>query len=517
MPDASPVPSDAPRASAARLYLAVAASAVVVYVGALGNRWAWDDIPIIVYNPLLLSPSAIWRAFLAPYSPPQLGAGLYRPLAIASYALDLRISGGATVWFHAVNGMWHAGASVAVALLARRLSSDRAALVAGLLFATHPVHVEAVANVVGRAELMAALFALLAVYAALVADQPWWSLAALAGGLLSKENAAVVPGLVIWAWVLGLAHPTRRRVAQYVTGWIGLALVYGVVRWSVLHAYAAIYNIAPVFVGADPLAIRWTAVAAFADVARLLVFPATLRVDYSPAERTLVDSPFDVRFVAGLACVALWVGLVYLAWRRGRKVEAWALGWIGIALSPVANLLFPVGVLVAERTLYLPSAGLALALGAWLPTAAPRAWLAVAVALAVAGGVRAAVRVPVWRDEATVVLSEFQDSPRSFDGPARMVRLYLSRHQPEKALAAFRIAERIYDKMPWIYVTGADAAFMLGRPSTADSLLAKLDELCYRCEHYYRFEAGAALARGDTATADSLVARANKIMRPKGL
>jgi len=515
MPDDSLAPRRVP--PAARLYLAIAASALVVYLGALKNRWAWDDIPIIVYNPLLLSPKALWQAFLVPYTPLQFGGGLYRPLTIATYALDLRLSAGAPAWFHAINLLWNAGASVAVAMLARRLSGDRAALVAGLLFAVHPVHVEAVANVVGRAELMAALFALLAVYAALVADQPWWSLAALIGGLLSKENAAVVPGLVVWGWVVGLGQPTRKRVMQYGASWLGLALVYGVVRWSVLHPHADVHNIAPVFVGADPFETRFTAIAAFADMARLLVFPATLRVDYSPAERTLVTSPFDPRFAAGLGCVAVWAGLIVLAWRRGRKVEAWGLGWIGIALSPVANLLFPVGVLVAERTLYLPSAGLALALGAWLPGVAPRGWPVIVGVLAVAAGARTVDRVPVWRNEMRVIQSEFEDSPRSFDGPARMVRVYLNGHQPAKALDAFRTAERIYDKMPWMYIAGADAALALHQTTTADSLLERLDQLCRGCEFYYRVEAGAALTRGDTATADSLVARANKIMRPKGL
>jgi hypothetical protein len=499
-----------------RIYLAVAGCALIVYLGALWNRWAWDDIPIIVYNPLLLSPSALWRAFLSPYSPPALGGTLYRPLTIASYALDLILWGG-TAWFHWVNIVWHAGVSVLVAVLARRLSGDRAALVAGLVFAAHPVHVEAVANVVGRAELMAALFALLAVYAALVRDHLWWSLAALAGGLLSKENAAVVPALIAWAWWLGIARPTRARMVQYIRSWVALAIVYGAARTTVLHPYAAMHTIAPVFVGAGPFEIRWTAVAAFADFARLLVFPATLRVDYSPAERTLVSTPFDLRFVAGLACIAVWVTLVVVAWRRGRKVEAWGLGWIGIALSPVANILFPVGVLVAERTLYLPSAGLALAFGAWLPAAAPRVWPIVLAALVVAGGARSFARVPVWRDDGTVILSEFQDSPLSFDGPARMVRLYLNRHDPKKALEAFRVAEGIYDRMPWLYATGADAAFALRQYGTADSLLAKLEQLCSGCDGYYRFEAGAALARGDTLAADSLAARANKIMRPKAL
>src|SRR5207244_5361935 len=162
------------------------------YLGALWNRWAWDDLTIIYTNAFVHTPSALWRAFAAAYWPDAFGGGLYRPLTIASYAVDWQL--GAAAWFHGVNLLWHAATSVAVAALGRRWSGDRAALVAGLLFAVHPVHVEAVANIVGRAELMAALFAVLAVYAALIRDEPWWSLAAFACGLLSKENAAVVPG-----------------------------------------------------------------------------------------------------------------------------------------------------------------------------------------------------------------------------------------------------------------------------------------------------------------------------------
>src|SRR5207249_10906236 len=108
------------------------------------------------------------------------------------------------------------------------------------------------------------------------------------------------------------------------------------------------------------------AVAALADIGRLLVFPLTLRVDYSPAERTLVTSPLDGRFLIGLACLAIWGVLLGRAWRRRRRVEALGLAWIAIAYLPVANLLFPSGVLVAERTFHVPSIGLALALGAWL-------------------------------------------------------------------------------------------------------------------------------------------------------
>jgi tetratricopeptide (TPR) repeat protein len=227
-----------------------------------------------------------------------------------------------------------------------------------------------------------------------------------------------------------------------------------------------------------------------------------------------VTSPLDPRFVLGFSCLALWGGLVALAWRRRRLVEAFGLGWIAIALLPVANLVFPVGVLIAERTLYLPSAGLALAVGAWLKDLAPaRLRLAVGTVV-VAGGLRTALRVPVWRDATSVILSELEDSPRSYDGLARMVGVYLSLGQPEKAIGAYRASIAIYDRYPWVYIWAADAAFGLGRPALADSMLKRLEQLCYRCSYYYRYEATGALARGDAVTADSLLARVREFHQP---
>ncbi len=285
----------------------VATCATVFYLGALWNRFALDDNPVVHFNTLVLGLSGVWRAFLSPYWPPELGGGMYRPLTLATYALDWRV--GWTAWFHAVNVLWHAGASVAVALLARRWAGERGggvALAAGLIFAVHPVHVEAVANLVGRAELMAAAFGVLAVYGALARDSVGWSAAALAAGLLSKENAAVVPGLIAWGWLVGLDRPSRRRMATYAGVWLALGIAYLVVRWLVLRDQSTFVNGAPIFIGASPWTVRLTAVAAFADFARLLLFPLELRVDYSPAERTLVTSPFDGRFLLGVLCAALW-------------------------------------------------------------------------------------------------------------------------------------------------------------------------------------------------------------------
>lgn len=492
-----------------RIYLAVGLCAAVVYFGALWNQFALDDNQIVAYNALVRRFSGLWLGFASPYWPREIGGGMYRPLTLASYTFDWQL-GGAAWWFHAVNIVWHAGATVAIAWLARRWSGDRAALAAGLLFAVHPVHVEAVANVVGRAEIMATLFAIFAVYAALSQDHVWWSAAAFAAGLLSKENAVVVPILIALGWVLGFARPrpSRRRMVAYVATWLAVGTLYVVARASVLHQDVVVDRAAPVFYGASLVAVRLTAVAAFADVARLLVFPWKLRADYSPAERTLVTTPLDSRFVLGLLCVAAWAWLIWFAWRRGRRVEAFGLGWIGIAFFPVSNLAVQVGVLVAERTLYFPSAGLALAVGAWLQGLEPRRLAWVLSGLVAAGGVRTAARVPVWRDQGTVVRSELRDSPRSFAGPAQMTILELVDHRPAQALESFRRAMALTDlKLPWLYAAGAEAAFATGQAVVADSILDRLEAGCPRCTAYYRTAAAIARIRGYPAAADSFLAR----------
>ena len=289
--------------------------------------------------------------------------------------------------------------------------------------------------------------------------------------------------------------------------WLIIGAAYLAVRGIVLYPYARLHAIAPVFLGESFFAGRLTAVAALADVTRLLVLPLTLRVDYSPAERTIVQSVLDGRFAIGLACLALWACLLVWAWRRGRRVEAFGLGWIAIAFLPVSNLLFSTGVLLAERTLYLPSVGLALAGGAALARLPPPRLRVVVALLVLAGGIRSAFRTLVWRDDLAVTKSILMDSPESYRGPARMAGIYQSHREPDRALAALQIAARTYDRDPTLFIAGADAAFTLGRPRLADSLLARAEQLCYHCAGYYRTQALAARARGDSSVADSLLAR----------
>jgi hypothetical protein len=215
----------------------------------------------------------------------------------------------------------------------------------------------------------------------------------------------------------------------------------------------------------------------------------------------------DGRFALGLLCLAVWAGLLVLAWRKGRKIEAFGLGWIAIAYLPISNLLFSTGVLLAERTLYLPSVGLALAAGAALARLPESRLRLIIPILVLVGGIRSGVRVPVWHDDFAVTQSILEDSPESYRGPARMAMIYQSHRQPARALVALQEASRIYDRDPTLFIAAADAAITMGRPRLADTLLAQADQLCVHCPGYLRTQALAARSRGDSAVADSLLAR----------
>lgn len=494
-----------------RWWLLAALLLVLVCVSSgigIRNGFTYDDVYIVQKNGTVHTLQGWWQVFVRPYWPKAYGSDGYRPLTMLAFIVEWAIGGGSAWVFHAMNIALYGAITLTVFWIAGMVLPLTAAWIVAALFAVHPVHVEAVANVIGRGELMAALGVCLAVYAAVVKDSIAWSALALAGGLLSKENAAVAPGLIAWAWIVGLSRPPRARMLAYVGSWLAIVAVYVGLRATVLHPYERLHAIAPVFLGESFLAGRLTAIAALGDVLRLLVLPITLRVDYSPAERTIVHSLLDGRFVLGFACLALWAGLLVLAWRRERRVEAFGLGWIAIAFLPVANLLFSTGVLMAERTLYLPSVGVALALGAALSRLPSDRLRPVLAVLVLAGAIRSAVRVPVWRDDVSVTVSILEDSPKSYRGHARVAAVYQSHRQPERALAELRTAMRTYDRDPTLFIAGADAAFTLGQPRLADSMLVRAEQLCFRCAGSYRTQALAARSRGDSAVADSLMARA---------
>jgi hypothetical protein len=396
--------------------LIAALAAAAVAAPSIRNEFVADDRWVIAERPFLRNPPSIGAVLVEPYWPATFGGSMWRPAVLTSFALDYRISE-SPQWFHIENVIWAAIATALLTLLACELANPFTGLITGLLFAVHPVHVEAVANVVGRAELMAAAAYAAALLCALRAEQrPIWLIGvalAAAFGMASKELVATLPAAIVLVYVakrMDWRRAWRPAVAAAVPI-LGYYLVAGLV-----NTHGAFYP-GGIAVGMEGLGVvqRTSAMLPISlEWWRLLLFPVHLSADYSPGELTV-----STGLTAGHLLGALvWGALGFVAWRTRRTMPGIAVGlaWFVITVSPVANVVVPMELLIAERTLYLPSFGIAFALAS-VAVAAP--WSAqgraVAVGLVVMlGAARSIARIPAWHDDERHYQALKLEAPRSY-------------------------------------------------------------------------------------------------------
>jgi len=402
--------------------LAAGLVAALVAAPSVRNGFVQDDHWVVEQRPLLRHPGSLAAVLTEPYWPRGFGGVLWRPAVLASYALDYRISA-SPHWFHAVNVLWAAAAAAALALLATLIAGPTVGLVTGLLFAVHPVHVEATASVVGRAELVAAVGYALALISALRSEQrPAWLLGVALGAALAigaKEHAATLPAAVLLVFLardLGRAGWRRSLTAAAPAAACATVIVmlYFVARRAVAGGAFTPGGLAPGLRGLDLVDRAWAMLAISLEWWRLLLFPVRLSADYNPAQ-LVVTTALTARH--GLAAV-VWIVAGLAAWRLRASVPGVAVGlvWLVLTILPVSNVIVPTEVIVAERTLFLPSWGVMLALatlGASVPwPRRAKAWL-LALALGV-GAVRSGARIAVWRDDESFFAAQQRDAPRSF-------------------------------------------------------------------------------------------------------
>ncbi len=131
----------------------VALTALATYIMTLGYEFVFDDHSVIPVGWQLGTVDSL-EVLLAPVRADTIVLPYYRPMTAFSYWLDGLLWQGNPGGFHLTNVLLHAGVSVLVLKVAQRLlPNGLAALLAGLLFAVHPIHVEAVAWVQGRESL----------------------------------------------------------------------------------------------------------------------------------------------------------------------------------------------------------------------------------------------------------------------------------------------------------------------------------------------------------------------------
>src|SRR5574341_516770 len=208
----------------------------LAYAATLGNGFVYDDITLIGENKLLKRLDSIPQLLVSDWwkgveeqigrvrpddGSPSSGDRRYRPLVAITYVLNYTIGGPAPLGYHLVNALLHAVVSWLLYLVALDLGfSAGASLVAAVLFAVHPLHSEAVAWVVGRPELLMSLGVLAGLWCA-IRGYRWLALAAFVCGLLSKEQAVVLPALVVLAEVCARREDRRHQTRQE---WLRAAL-----------------------------------------------------------------------------------------------------------------------------------------------------------------------------------------------------------------------------------------------------------------------------------------------------
>jgi protein O-mannosyl-transferase len=446
-----------------------------VYVNAFGHEFVLDDIRIIRDNLRIRSLGNIPGLFTSSYWGQETTQALYRPLALASYAVNYALHGLSTHGYAAVNIALHATVSLLLFGLVLETSGALGpATMAGMAFGVHPVHTEAVTGMAGRPELLAAVFFLIAIYLHRLAPAARrtgvalrvGTLACFAAALLSKESAItlvlvlpVVDALFPAKDHTGEPVPVRDRIAADYLPLVLVAAGYLALRNEVLGGIViAPRTIAPldnpiVPVTMMPLGERLGATAAEAlmtpfavvlEYARLLVWPARLSPDYSYNQIPLVTTPLDARFLAGVALVVSCALAVVGLWRRS-PLAAFGLAFLALTSSIVSNFVVTIGTICAERLMYLPSAGALIAAGAGLErltnTALARRRLAFAgfAIVLVLGAARTWTRNRDWNNELALWSAAVLAAPGSARVQSEYGRVLLGR--AEDAARAGRRAE----------------------------------------------------------------------------
>jgi tetratricopeptide (TPR) repeat protein len=434
------------RAGMAVVLAVVALFSAVLYLPAMRYSFVWDDGSLIANNSLLTHSQpadVLSRGFWAGSPEPVTGpaAAYYRPLVTMTFWLDQGLSENNPHWFHLVNLLLYALAAASVTLvLWELLHSGVWALLGGLLFAAHSSHVESVAFVSGRTDVMLTLFTGIAAFALLRSfrkhNRWWWFvvLAAFGCALLSKETAVLFPLLVALAPLLVGVRYDRRY-------WLLVLATVVVLAGYLLLRAAAVPGPIPVEHGFG-FGSRLAAVANTVGLyIKLFFWPFDHRAKY-PA-----SGAFSVPTQNIIFALLFIVSIPLLALKRRFAATLWGYGWTIIFLLPVANIA-SIGPLAAERLLLLPSAGIVMVLMTALSRlltfrVATRRVAGIGLTLvAVLWGSDTMLRSRIWQNNETLFTAMTREAPEAPSAYANLADA-IAGQRPDSALALYNHALRL--------------------------------------------------------------------------
>lgn len=450
--------------------LILGATTFAIFSASLANGFVYDDSPQILQNAFILN-SHLWKQIFkgSVWSFQGGKTNFYRPLQFACYWILYRVGGPNPAVFHLLNLLVFATSVGLVYWLAIKFfQNDIIAFAGALLWALHPVHVEAVAWISALPDVGFAFFILLAFVCFVCAEQDgverwrYHLLAALSffTALLFKEMALSLPFLLLAYWFfLGKPENWLRRLLRW-SPYMAVTFAYLVVR-DVALGYITqgrhLWEVSPRIAGA--------AVALLGQDTKILLWPAHLNVFRMFYLGPSLYSPWP------------WITLLVSAgtlWLRKREpLLAFLIAWWPVTLLPVLDirqLSFP---LLADRFLYFPSIGPCLAVAylllEWLPRRLPRARLIPATAGALAVGMLICAAqtlhaIPRWRDNNTLIHYSLTQSP---DSPllhmARGVVLEYEHGDLKGALKEYNLAKQLNQSSSWPLNMDHDYYLAVGR------------------------------------------------------
>ncbi|XP_036921691.1 protein O-mannosyl-transferase TMTC4 isoform X3 [Sturnira hondurensis] len=344
-----------------RAKLVVGFISLVCFARSYDGDFVFDDSEAIVNNKDLQAETPLGDLWHHDFWGSRLSSNTshksYRPLTVLTFRINYYLSGGFhPMSFHMVNILLHSGISVLMVDVfsvlfgglqysskGRRLNlAPRSSLLAALLFAVHPVHTECVAGVVGRADLLGALFFLLSFLGYCKAF---------------RESNKEGPYSTFWVLLSILLGAMAMLCKEQGITVLGLNAVFDILVISKLNVLEIVQKV----LHKDKLLQAVNYNYYYSLNAWLLLCPWWLCFDWSMGCIPLIKSVGDWRVIA---LAALWFCLIGLMRQalcsedsHKRRVLMLGLGFLIIPFLPASNLFFRVGFVVAERVLYLPSAG----------------------------------------------------------------------------------------------------------------------------------------------------------------
>ncbi len=407
---------------------AIAAVTLGVFLPVTENGFVFDDVQYVTGNEHvtggLTRDNFLW-AWRTGYG------GNWHPLTWLSHMADAGLFGLDAGRHHLVSLAWHAAAALLLFLfLCRATGSTVPPALAALLFAAHPLHVESVAWISERKDVLSAFFWMLTLLAyAAYARRPGLprylaTAACLALGLMSKAMAVSLPFVLLLLdyWPLGRMGTGSRRVpvpelegTRMGTGTAGAGPVPGLLIEKVplflmsAAAGAAAYVVqrrggAVQSYDLYPFGVRLAnALESWAAYAARMFWPARLAAFYPHPGRSL-------KWTAAAAAALILAAVTAAALARARKNPYFLVGWLWYAgtLVPVIGLVQVGGQAMADRYTYIPLVGLFLAVLWHAPVLLrrrPRLGPALAVLALLAVGalaVRSRLYLAVWRDDVSL-------------------------------------------------------------------------------------------------------------------